>query len=45
MLKKIVIKNYKVFRDFVLDLAPGMNVVVGDNAVGKSTLLEAPTSH
>ncbi|GAB3831784.1 ATP-dependent endonuclease [Dactylosporangium cerinum] len=41
MLKKIVIKNYKVFRDFVLDLAPGMNVVVGDNAVGKSTLLEA----
>ncbi|GAA2351807.1 ATP-dependent nuclease [Dactylosporangium salmoneum] len=41
MLKKIVIKNYKVFQDFALDLAPGMNVIVGNNAVGKSTLLEA----
>ena len=41
MLKKIIIKNYKVFRDFVLELNPGMNVIVGDNDVGKSNLLEA----
>ena len=36
MLKKIVIKNYKVFHDFVLELNPGMNVIVDDNDVGKS---------
>ncbi|MEV6637870.1 AAA family ATPase [Actinoplanes sp. NPDC051470] len=41
MLKKIIIKNYKVFRDFTLELNPGMNVIVGDNDVGKSNLLEA----
>ncbi|MFD0575230.1 AAA family ATPase [Dactylosporangium darangshiense] len=41
MLKKIVIKNYKVFRDFSLDLNPGVNVIVGDNDAGKSNLLEA----
>ncbi|MEV7990328.1 AAA family ATPase [Micromonospora sp. NPDC085948] len=41
MLRKIIIKNYKVFRDFILDLNPGMNVIVGDNDVGKSNVLEA----
>jgi putative ATP-dependent endonuclease of OLD family len=41
VLKKIVIKNDKVFRDFELELNQGMNVVVGDNDVGKSNLLEA----
>lgn len=41
MLKKIIIKNYKVFPDFVLELNAGMNVIVGDNDVGKSNLLEA----
>lgn len=41
MLKKIIIKNYKAFREFSLDLSPGMNVIVGDNDAGKSTLLEA----
>lgn len=41
MIKKIVIKNYRVFRDFELDLHPGMNILVGDNGAGKSTILEA----
>jgi putative ATP-dependent endonuclease of OLD family len=41
MLKKIVIHNYRLFRDFQLDLEPGMNILVGDNDIGKSTLLEA----
>jgi hypothetical protein len=36
MLKKVVIKNYKVFRSFALDLNPGVNVIVGDNDAGKS---------
>ncbi|MGI5213417.1 ATP-dependent nuclease [Plantactinospora sp. CA-290183] len=41
MLKKIIIRNYKQFQDFTLDLNAGMNVIVGDNDVGKSNLLEA----
>jgi putative ATP-dependent endonuclease of the OLD family len=41
MLQKIVIRNYRLFRDFTLDFASGMNILVGDNDAGKSTLLEA----
>ncbi len=41
MLTKIVIHNYRRFRDFKLDFTPGMNILVGDNDQGKSTLLEA----
>jgi putative ATP-dependent endonuclease of OLD family len=41
MLKKIVIHNYRLFRDFTLEFTPGMNILVGDNDRGKSTLIEA----
>lgn len=41
MLKKIIIKNYRTFRNFELDFDPEMNILVGDNDAGKSTLLEA----
>jgi AAA15 family ATPase/GTPase len=41
MIKKVVIKNYRIFQDFKLDLQSGMNIIVGDNDCGKSTLLEA----
>ncbi|MFJ9085432.1 ATP-dependent nuclease [Streptomyces sp. NPDC102384] len=41
MLTKIIIRNYRMFRDFVLDFDPQMNILVGDNDRGKSTLLEA----
>lgn len=41
MLKKIVIHNYRLFRDFMLEFTPGMNILVGDNDTGKSTVLEA----
>ena len=41
MLSKIVIRNYRLFQDFMLDFKPGMNIVVGDNDSGKSTLIEA----
>ncbi|MFG3063981.1 AAA family ATPase [Streptomyces sp. NPDC048231] len=41
MLTKIVIKNYRMFRDFALEFDPKMNILVGDNDRGKSTLLEA----
>ncbi len=41
-ISKIVIRNFKCFRnDFVLELNKGMNVLVGDNDSGKSTILEA----
>jgi putative ATP-dependent endonuclease of OLD family len=41
MIERIVIQGYRLFA--ALDLAPnaGMNIVVGDNESGKSTLLEA----
>lgn len=41
MIKKIVIHNYKLFDNFCLELNPDINVIVGDNEAGKSTILEA----
>ncbi|MEE3953494.1 ATP-dependent nuclease [Peribacillus frigoritolerans] len=41
MLSKIVIKNYKSYIDFSLDFNQDINIIVGDNEAGKSTLLEA----
>jgi len=41
MIKKVIIHNYKGFSDFSLELDSNLNIVVGDNETGKSTLLEA----
>lgn len=41
MLRKIYIENYRVFRSFTLDFTEGLNILVGNNDAGKSTLLEA----
>ncbi|MGV9679338.1 ATP-dependent nuclease [Nocardia sp. NPDC003482] len=41
MLQKIVIQNYKIFRSFTLEFNSDVNIIVGDNEAGKSTLLEA----
>ncbi|HRN70012.1 MAG TPA: AAA family ATPase [Candidatus Woesebacteria bacterium] len=39
---KVVIKNFKCFQgEFSLDLESGLNILVGDNEAGKSTILEA----
>jgi putative ATP-dependent endonuclease of the OLD family len=40
-LKKIVIENFKVLQDVALELNDDLNIIVGDNEAGKSTLLEA----
>jgi putative ATP-dependent endonuclease of OLD family len=41
-LKKVKIENFKIFNGiFELELNPGLNILVGDNEVGKSTILEA----
>lgn len=41
MITKILIRNYRLFRSFDLDLRDGINTLIGANATGKSTLLEA----
>jgi putative ATP-dependent endonuclease of the OLD family len=41
VLSKVLIKNYRVFEDFKLEFSPGINIIVGNNDAGKSTLLEA----
>ncbi len=41
MIKKLFIQNYKIFRNFELELNSDLSILVGDNEVGKSTILEA----
>ncbi len=41
MLRKVLIKNYRSFKDFKLEFSRGVNIIVGSNDAGKSTLLEA----
>ena len=40
-INKLVIKNYKLIRDIVIPLNPNINIFVGENDAGKSTILEA----
>ncbi len=41
IINKIVIENYKGLDKFDLEFNNDLNIVVGDNEVGKSSLLEA----
>ena len=41
LLAKIEVRNYRAFESFSLAFREGLNVVVGDNDSGKTTLLEA----
>jgi predicted ATP-dependent endonuclease of OLD family len=40
-LKKIKIVNFKVFENLEVEFTDGLNILVGNNEVGKSTILEA----
>ena len=40
-INKLVIKNYKLIRDIVIPINPNINIFVGENDAGKSTILEA----
>jgi len=41
MLNRLHLSNLRSFEDADIDLAPGLNLIVGDNGSGKTTLLEA----
>ena len=41
MIKKLTITNYKLFEAFTLECNDELNIIVGDNEAGKSTILEA----
>jgi len=38
---KLKLTNFRSFEEFELDLNPGFNLVIGDNAKGKTTILDA----
>lgn len=40
-IKRIKLHNFKRFRDWDMNLNNGMNILVGDNEVGKTTIMEA----
>lgn len=41
MLHKLIIQNFKCYKCFTLEFNADVNIIVGDNEAGKSTLLEA----
>lgn len=41
VLKKLVVSNFKMFEHLELKFEKGFNLILGDNGVGKTTLLEA----
>lgn len=41
MVKKLLIKNYKSIQEAVIEVKPDVNIFVGENDSGKSTILEA----
>lgn len=40
-IERVIVKNYRVLREADIFLRPTLNIIVGDNESGKSTLLEA----
>lgn len=40
-LNKVTVKNFKAITDMELSFAPGVNLLIGDNGTGKSSMLEA----
>ena len=41
VITKVVIKNFRRFRDSTIEFTAGLNILVGDNESGKTTVLEA----
>ena len=40
-INKLVVKNYKLLRDAIIPINPKINIFVGENDAGKSSILEA----
>lgn len=40
-IKKIYLENYRQFRNYTIETNKGVNILVGDNEAGKTTILEA----
>ncbi|MDE4018210.1 AAA family ATPase, partial [Glaesserella parasuis] len=40
MLKKLVLKNFTVFNEVDLNFSPHLNVIIGENGMGKSHILK-----
>ena len=38
---RIRVKNFRCFQDMTVDFQPGLNVIIGENNAGKTTLLKA----
>jgi putative ATP-dependent endonuclease of OLD family len=41
LIRKLAIRNYRCFEEFNLDFTPSLNILVGVNDTGKSTIIEA----
>lgn len=41
MISKIIIKNFRKFRECEINLNPDVNILVGANESGKTTILDA----
>lgn len=41
VIRKVIIQNYKQFKNLSIDFNPDINIIVADNENGKSTLFEA----
>ena len=41
MIERVIVRGYRIFREFEFKPNPATNIIVGDNESGKSTLLEA----
>lgn len=42
-IEKVAIKNFKAIDDIEIEFRPGVNLLIGDNGVGKTSILEAIT--
>lgn len=40
-LKNITVNNFKCFEDLTVDFSEGVNLLIGNNGTGKTSLLEA----
>ncbi|MCK4442615.1 MAG: ATP-binding protein, partial [Sulfurovaceae bacterium] len=41
VIKSLILKNFRAYKNIVVDFDSNMNVIVGQNDIGKSTILEA----